>query len=213
MQDPPRQVLLAGATGLTGGELLECVLGDPAAPTVIAPARRPLPPRRGLINPVGELAALLPELRGEPEVAICCLGTTLRAAGSRAAFRALDCDLVLALARRARALGARHFLVVSAIGADAASAVFYNRVKGEMEQGLRAQDWPQLTIARPSLLDGPRRELRVGESLAAPLMRLMPGRWRSIEAAVLARALWRLAQERGAGVRVVESDALRRLGR
>ena len=82
-----------------------------------------------------------------------------------------------------------------------------------MEQALRAQNWPRLTIARPSLLDGARREFRAGERLAAPLMRFAPGRWRSIEAAVLARALWRLAREPGAGVRVVESDALRRLGR
>lgn len=213
MHHSPRQVLLAGATGLTGGELLDCLLGDAGAPIVIAPTRRPLPPRSGLINPVGELAELLPALRGEPDTAFCCLGTTIRVAGSRAAFRAVDCDLVLGLARRSRELGARHFLVVSAIGADAASPVFYNRVKGEMEQALRAQNWPRLTIARPSLLDGARREFRAGERLAAPLMRFAPGRWRSIEAAVLARALWRLAREPGAGVRVVESDALRRLGR
>ncbi len=120
---------------------------------------------------------------------------------------------MLAFARRARELGARHFLVISAMGANPGSSVFYNRVKGEMEAALRAMDWPQLTIARPSLLLGPRREFRLGERLAAPLLRWIPGKYRGIEAAVLARALWRLALEEGEGVRVVESDELRRLGR
>jgi len=121
--------------------------------------------------------------------------------------------LVLAVAQRAREMGARHFIVISALGADAQSRVFYNRVKGEMEQALQAQGWPQLTIARPSLLDGVRREVRLGERLAAPLMRLIPGKLRSIEAPVLANALWRLALEEGNGVRIVESDELRKLGR
>ncbi|WMR31241.1 oxidoreductase, partial [Metapseudomonas otitidis] len=129
------------------------------------------------------------------------------------AFRAIDLDLVVAVGRRARELGARHYLVISALGADRGSSVFYNRVKGEMEDALRDQGWPQLTLARPSLLLGPRQEFRLGERLAAPLMRLIPGKYRGIEACTLARALWRLALETGEGTRVVESDELRRLGR
>jgi uncharacterized protein YbjT (DUF2867 family) len=213
MPHPPQHVLLAGATGLTGKHLLSDLLGAPAVVRVVAPTRRPLAEHARLVNPVGALAELLPALNGDVDTAFCCLGTTIRAAGSRDAFRAVDRDLVLAVARRAREMGSRHFLVVSAIGADAGSRAFYNRVKGEMEQALQAQGWPQLTIARPSLLDGARREFRLGERLAAPLMRWVPGRLRSIDAAVLARALWRLALEPGAGVRIVESDALRRLGR
>ncbi|HSX70792.1 MAG TPA: oxidoreductase, partial [Pseudomonas sp.] len=166
-----------------------------------------------LDNPVGQLADLLPQLDGRIDAAFCCLGTTIKQAGSQEAFRAVDHDLVLAFARRARELGARHFLVVSAMGANAQSSVFYNRVKGEVEEALKAMDWPQLTIARPSLLLGPRREFRLGERLAAPLLRWIPGRYRGIEAAVLARAMWRLALEESDGVRVVESDQLRRLGR
>ncbi|MBF7730159.1 oxidoreductase [Pseudomonas sp. N040] len=213
MSHTPKHVLLAGATGLTGEHLLDRILSVPAVSQVIAPSRRALAEHAHLVNPVGELAALLPTLSGKVDTAFCCLGTTIRAAGSQGAFRAVDHDLVLAVARRARELGARHFLVISALGADARSRVFYNRVKGEMEQALQAQGWPQLTIVRPSLLDGARREFRLGERLAAPLMRLIPGKLRSIEAAVLARALWRLALEEGKGVRIVESDELRQLGR
>ena len=213
MPHTPKHVLLAGATGLTGEHLLDRILSVPAVSRVIAPSRRALTEHPHLVNPVGELAQLLPTLSGKLDTAFCCLGTTIRAAGSQEAFRAVDYDLVLAVAQRAREMGARHFLVISALGADAQSRVFYNRVKGEMEQALQAQGWPQLTIARPSLLDGARREFRLGELLAAPLMRLIPGKLRSIEATVLARALWRLALEEGKGVRIVESDELRQLGR
>ena len=209
----PQRILLAGATGLTGEHLLDRLLSEPTISRVLAPSRAPLAEHPHLDNPVGALAELLPSLQGPIDSAFCCLGTTIKQAGSQDAFRAVDHDLVLAFARRARELGARHFLVISAMGANPGSSVFYNRVKGETEAALKAMDWPQLTIARPSLLLGPRREFRLGERLAAPLLRWLPGKYRGIEAAVLARALWRLALEEGEGVRVVESDELRRLGR
>ncbi len=213
MHFTPRHILLAGATGLTGEHLLDRLLSEPTVERVLAPSRRELAAHPHLVNPQGELAVLLPKLKGKLDTAFCCLGSTITKAGSQAAFREVDFDLVLAVGARARAMGARHFLVVSALGADARSAVFYNRVKGELEQALQAQGWPQLTIARPSLLVGPRDEFRLGERLAAPFMRWIPGKYRSIDAAVLARALWRLALEEGDGVRIVESDELRRLGR
>jgi len=209
----PQHVLLAGATGLTGEHLLDRLLNEPTVSRVLAPTRKPLAEHPHLDNPLGELPALLPQLDGPLDTAFCCLGTTLKRAGSQTAFRAVDHDLVLAVGERARALGARHYLVVSALGADPRSPVFYNRVKGEMEEALRAQGWPQLTIARPSLLLGPRSEFRLGERLAAPLVRWLPGKYRGIQACTLARALWRLALEEGQGVRVVESNELRRLGR
>lgn len=209
----PQHILLAGATGLTGEHLLDRLLNERTVERVLAPSRRPLAAHPRLENPVGELADLLPQLGGRVDTAFCCLGSTIRQAGSQEAFRAIDLDLVVAVGRRARELGARHYLVISALGADRGSSVFYNRVKGEMEDALRDQGWPQLTLARPSLLLGPRQEFRLGERLAAPLMRLIPGKYRGIEACTLARALWRLALETGEGTRVVESDELRRLGR
>lgn len=209
----PQRILLAGATGLTGEHLLDRLLNEPTVARVLAPSRRPLAAHPHLENPVGDLAALLPQLSGNVDIAFCCLGTTIKQAGSEAAFRAVDHDLVLAFAERARALGARHLLVISALGADAHSPVFYNRVKGELEAALQAQDWPQLTIVRPSLLLGARREFRLGERLLAPLARWIPGKYRGIKACTLAHALWRLALEEQDGTRIIESDQLRRLGR
>ncbi|MCO8162909.1 oxidoreductase [Pseudomonas sp. 21LCFQ010] len=209
----PQHILLAGATGLTGEHLLDRLLNEPTVSRVLAPTRRPLVKHPHLENPIGDLAGLLPQLDGRVDIAFCCLGTTIKQAGSQDAFRAVDLDLVLAFAARARALGARHLLVISAIGADPKSSVFYNRIKGEMEQALQAQHWPQLTIARPSLLVGNRPETRWAEQLAAPIAKLLPGKYGAIEACSLARALWRLALEEQDGVRIVESDELRKLGK
>ena len=209
----PQHILLAGATGLTGEHLLDRLLNEPTITRVLAPSRRPLAKHPHLENPVGDPSVFLPELKGRVDIAFCCLGTTIKLAGSQEAFRAVDHDMVVAFAKRAREMGARHLIVLSAIGADPKSSVFYNRVKGEMEQSLRAQEWPQLTIARPSLLIGERTEPRLTEQLAAPLSRLIPGKYHGIEACQLARALWRLALEEQNGVRVVESDELRKLGK
>ena len=162
---------------------------------------------------MGDPALFLPQLSGRVDIAFCCLGTTIKQAGSEAAFRAVDLDMVVAFAKRAREMGARHLIVISAIGADPKSSIFYNRVKGEMEQALKAQDWPQLTIVRPSLLLGERLEPRLAEQLAGPLSKLIPGKYRGIEVCELARAMWRLALEEQDGVRVVESDELRKLGK
>ena len=209
----PQHILLAGATGLTGEHLLDRLLNEPTITRVLAPSRRPLAKHPHLENPVGDPSVFLPELKGRVDIAFCCLGTTIKLAGSQEAFRAVDHDMVVAFAKRAREMGARHLIVLSAIGADPKSSVFYNRVKGEMEQSLRVQGWPQLTIARPSLLIGDRTEPRLSEQLAAPLSRLIPGKYHGIEACQLARALWRLALEEQNGVRVVESDELRKLGK
>ncbi|MDN5516895.1 MAG: oxidoreductase [Pseudomonas sp.] len=209
----PQHILIAGATGLTGEHLLDRLLSEPTVARVLAPTRRPLAAHPHLENPVGDLQSLLPQLSGQVDTAFCCLGSTIKQAGSQEAFRAVDHDLVLAFARRARELGARHLVVISALGANPNASVFYNRVKGETEEALKAMDWPQLTIARPSLLLGARHEFRLGERLAAPLLRWLPGKYRGIDACALARALWRLALEEEDGVRVIESADLRRLGR
>jgi uncharacterized protein YbjT (DUF2867 family) len=209
----PQHILLAGATGLTGEHLLDRLLNEPTVSRVLAPTRRPLAEHAHLENPVGDLPSLLPTLSGQIDIAYCCLGTTIKEAGSQEAFKAVDLDLVVAFGKRAREMGARHLLVVSAVNADPDSSVFYSRVKGEMEQALRAQDWPQLTLARPSLLVGNRPETRWAEQLAAPIAKLIPGKYGAIEACQLARAMWRLALEEQDGVRIVESDELRKLGK
>ncbi|HCL74975.1 MAG TPA: nucleoside-diphosphate sugar epimerase, partial [Pseudomonas sp.] len=201
----PQRILLAGATGLTGEHLLDRLLNEPTVECVLAPTRKPLAEHPRLDNPIGPLRTLLPQLSGDIDTAFCCLGSTLKEAGSQEAFRAIDHDLVLAFAERARELGARHLLVISSLGANPQSNLFYCRTKGEMEEALQAQDWPQLTIARPSQLLGPRMEIRPLERMTAPLSQLLPGKYRGIAACTLARALWRLALEDNDGVRIVES--------
>lgn len=210
----PRNVIIFGASGLTGEHLLDRVLDEPTVQRVLAPSRRPLATHARLENPCGgDSQDILARLQGPVDTAFCCLGSPWRRDNTESALRAIDYELVLACARRARELGARHFLVLSTLGADPQSRLLYSRIKGEMEEALRAQDWPQLTIARPSLLIGQRSEQRVLEQLAAPMARLLLGKWRSISVCALARALWRLALEERQGVRIVESDELRRLGR
>lgn len=209
----PQRILLAGATGLTGEHLLDRLLNEPTVESVLAPTRKPLAEHPRLDNPIGPLRTLLPQLNGDIDTAFCCLGSTLKEAGSQEAFRAIDYDLVLAFAARARELGARHLLVISSLGANPQSNLFYCRTKGEMEEALQAQDWPQLTIVRPAQLLGPRMEIRPLERMTAPLSQLLPGKYRGIAACTLARALWRLALEDNNGVRIIESDELRKLGK
>ncbi|MFC0709634.1 oxidoreductase [Azorhizophilus paspali] len=209
----PQHILIAGATGLAGKHLLDRLLTEPTIARVLAPTRQPLAEHPRLENPQGPLAELLPRLSGPVDTAFCCIGSSAEQAGSQEAFRAIDHDLILAFGGRAREMGARHLLVISARCADPRSSRAYCQVKGEMEEGLKAQGWPQLTIARPTQLLGPRRELRLLDQLSDPLLRLTPGHYRAIDPCALARALWRLALEEEDGIRVVEAEELHRLGR
>lgn len=212
MTAAPRHILLAGATGLTGQKLLALLLADDSVARVCAPTRKPLPPHPKLENPVGMVSHLIAQWHGQADTVFCCLGTTIRQAGSREAFRMVDYDLPLSLGKHARALGASQYVVISALGADPSSRLFYNRTKGELEVALQKQGWPRLTILRPSLLLGARHKPRLGELFAAPFSRLLPGRWRGIEAGTVANAMWRLAKAPGSGVRIVASDELQQIG-
>lgn len=146
----------------------------------------------------------------------CCLGTTIKVAGSEAAFRRVDLDYPLAAARLALEAGARQFIIVTAVGADARSAVLYNRVKGELENALRSLPFPDgLTVLHPSLLLGERRESRPGEAIASMLMRatgpLFRGpleRFRAIDATRVAQAMRRAAETPSPGYRVLEGKSL-----
>jgi uncharacterized protein YbjT (DUF2867 family) len=140
---------------------------------------------------------------------ICALGTTIKVAGSRERFRLVDRDYPLALARLGLEQGVRHFLLVSALGADAHSRVFYNRVKGELEDALAALPLRSLSIVRPSLLLGRRAEFRLGEQVLKRLAFLVPGKYGPVHARDVAAALVRLAKEDAPGRRIVESAELR----
>jgi len=193
---PKRRVLLAGATGLVGGALLEGLLADESVTEVHVVGRRQLARQHSKLSlQVVEFAAL-PALPSADEVYLA-LGTTIKSAGSREAFRAVDYTANLAVAQAAFKAGARRIGLVSAMGADVGSSVFYNRVKGELEAALLALSTDTIVIARPALLLGDRQALgqpkRSGEEVAKRLMGalgfLLPKSVRPVQAAKVARAL------------------------
>ncbi len=222
---PAPRVLVAGASGLVGQALVVRLagLGHAARTTALlrqAAQSQTLP--SGTAHLVVDYQRLgQPDATGLPAAdwAFCCLGTTIAQAGSQAAFRAVDFDAVLAFARAALAAGATRFGLVSAMGADARSSVFYNRIKGEAEQALVAQGWPQLVIARPSLLLGDRQALgqrgRPMEQLAQRLMPslgwLVPQSLRPISADAVAAALLAAVSRDEPGTTCLVSGALQAL--
>lgn len=207
-------ILLVGATGMVGSAIREQAEGRSL--TIVA--RRPLTDlaanETAIVASSDEWAARIE--RAKPSVVLNCLGTTIRQAGSQSAFRAVDHDLVLAVAKAAKASGTEHFISVSSVGASAKSGNFYLRTKGEVEAALRALAFDRLDIMRPGLLTGQRAgPWRPGESIAMALapvtdMLLHGGarRYRSVAASAVARAMLALATTGGSGVHVHEHDAI-----
>jgi uncharacterized protein YbjT (DUF2867 family) len=214
--------LLAGASGLTGRATLDALLNAPEIGRVIAVSRRSIGrehPR--LANRIVQFERLEAQLQGlKCDVAFCCVGTTLRQAGSREAFRAVDIDCVVAFARAARAAGARRFVVVSSVGADPAAQNFYLRTKGEMEGQLQALRFESLDILQPSLLRGWRGELRPLELAATLLMPLvnplLGGKYkpyRSISARTLGAAMLGALRSGRRGMQRYDFEGLQSLAR
>jgi uncharacterized protein YbjT (DUF2867 family) len=218
-------VLLAGASGLVGGHVLARLLAKPRGPRVLAPVRRALATTHPRLDAVvadlgsaGKDADLQKRLRSHSakvDLFVCCLGTTLKAAGSREAFVAVDRELVLRMAAIARDLGARRAVLVSSVGASAQSGNFYLRVKGETERGVAALGFDRVDLLRPGLLLGERGESRPAERLAraaAPVFNvLLPGRlerYRAISADTVAAAAVALLSVRGKGTHVHEYASL-----
>ncbi|HEX7243690.1 MAG TPA: oxidoreductase [Longimicrobiaceae bacterium] len=218
----PRTALLLGATGLVGGHCLDLLLADDAYGHVTVVGRRPVSREHPKLRQhtvdfdrLADSAALFDDARD----VFCCLGTTIRAAGSREAFRRVDLEYPREAAELASRAGAERFLLVSAMGADPGSRVFYNRVKGEAEEAVRALPFREVVILRPSLLMGERTERRPAEALAqrmmGPLSFLLSGpllKYRPVEGRTVARAMVRLAKAGGTGARVVESDEIAAVG-
>jgi len=196
--DHGRVVLVAGATGLVGREILADLLADKTVAAVHCVGRRPMDIQHAKLTAHVVDFASLPAL---PKVDECfiALGTTIKVAGSQEAFRALDLKAVEAVALAVKRSGATKLGVVSAMGADTSSRVFYNRIKGEMELSLARMGFKSLVIARPSLIDGDRAALgqpgRAGEGLGLKLARglspLLPSNYKAIKASDIAHALIR----------------------
>lgn len=217
-----RTALVAGASGLVGSHVLHLLLEDPEYQRVTVVARRPLPTTHKRLEQRVLAFDGMSQMADFPRVhdVFCCLGTTIKRAGSQEAFRKVDYAYVVELARVAVRHRASQFLAVTAIGADPRSRVFYNRVKGEAEEALRRLSFEGMHIFRPSLLLGRRAERRPAERMAMMLSPLISwafmgslARYRPIKALVVARAMVRIAREGVRGVRVYESDQIRRLGR
>jgi len=211
------RLLIAGATGLIGARALDRALADPRVDAVTVVARRTLARQHPRLDHRLVDFAALPALP-PADAALCALGTTMRQAGSKQAFLAVDHDAVLAFARAARAAGATRLAVVSSVGAAAGSGNFYLDTKGRVEQALGALGFERLVLLRPSLLDGPRDEFRPLERpaiLAARLVNpLLVGPWRryrAIAAQDVADALLEAVLAQDAPARILEYDAIRKL--
>ena len=225
-------VLIAGATGLVGREAVPACLQDVGVPEVCALVRRPLNLDAVLGPLFTQAPAITPAQRArfqaiqadfqrldrEPaafqvDTVFCALGTTIRQAGSQQVFRQVDFDAPLQIARLAHAQGAKRFLLVSALGASSSSRVFYNRIKGELEDAVSAIGFEQFVIARPSLLDGERTESRPAEHIGVMLAKafgcLIPESHRPVHVRQVARALLLDARESGPGRRVLTNARMR----
>jgi uncharacterized protein YbjT (DUF2867 family) len=217
-------VAIVGGSGVVGSRATHHLLARGDVARLVSLGRRTSALQHAkLVSRVVDLqssAALAAELPDDLGVALSCLGTTMKQAGSKAAFRSVDYGAVLAFGEAARGKGARRFLLVSALGANSRSGNFYLQTKGQAEDALAQLGFPQLTILRPSLIDdqGARAERRLGERLALPLSRAFfslvgaTHRYAPISADAIARALVHLAfDETSERVRILESDRLHEL--
>ncbi|MEO1366787.1 MAG: NAD(P)H-binding protein [Acidobacteriota bacterium] len=219
--DSPRSALVVGSTGLVGGFLVRRLVDDARYGAVHAPTRRDLPFEHPELHP----HAVDFDRLGDADDAIfavddvfCTLGTTIKKAGSREAFRRVDQHYVEAVARRARAAGARRFTMVSSVGADARSSNFYLGVKGAAEDAVDACAYPELHILRPSLLLGDRPEHRLGEraatvasKLVSPLLLGPVARYRPIHARTVAAGMVGAASGGRGGKHVYTYRGIRRV--
>ena len=208
-----RTLLLVGSTGLVGQSVLQQALDHPAVGQVVAPTRRPLPAHPRLLNPVVDFEALPGDAPWwAADAVICTLGTTIKKAGSQAAFYRVDHDHPLRVAELARRQGARAFALNSALGADASSRVFYSRTKGELERDLQRLGYPSLTLVRPGLIGGERAESRPAERLGVVvsewLRPVLPARYRVVPAQRIAFHLLQAALAELPGLHVIPSDAI-----
>jgi uncharacterized protein YbjT (DUF2867 family) len=212
------RLLLVGGTGAVGQEVLKQALLDERISAVCAVTRRPLDAGKFPANP--KLENIIVDFSALPDrpvwcgvnAVICTLGTTIKAAGSKAAFAAIDLDLPVSIARKAKAAGATRFGLNSSLGANALSPNFYLRTKGDAEEQITSLGYPSLTIVRPSLIDAEREATRHGEKLgllAAKVFKpIIPQRYQPVTAQQIATALLTGIVAGKQGVSVIESDAL-----
>lgn len=216
-----KTALVLGASGLVGSHCLQLLLDNAAYDKIIVWLRKPLPVQHAklqqeIIN-FDQLSPYADKLKYVQEI-FCCLGTTIKKAGSPETFYKVDFTYPHEIAKLAAQNGVQQFLIVTALGANSRSSIFYNRVKGEIETALGKLSLPGLQIFRPSLLLGERQEFRLGERIGAIVFTALSfaffgrlRRYRAIEASVVAEAMIRIAQKNLTGVNIFESEKIQAL--
>lgn len=212
-----KRALVLGATGLVGGYCLKELLNNDEYGEIIVLARRSIPieHKKLKVSVINFEQYTLSTDRLKVDCVFCCLGTTIKKAGSRSAFRKVDYNYPLDFAVAVKAVGNPIFVIVTALGANNKSRIFYNRVKGEVEEALARIQFKSLIILRPSLLLGVREEARFGEKLATIIIPLFQPlfigalkKYRPVSAAVVARAMVQFAGLNPTGIRIIESDQI-----
>ncbi len=208
--------LLAGGTGLIGSQLLQLLVEDEGYNKVKCLTRNTLPISHDKIEIIKTNGENLNEVSSflVADDVFCCLGTTIKKAGTKEAFRKIDFDYPLHLAQLTQAHGARQFLLISALGADPSSSVFYNKAKGDVEEAIAAIGFNTYHVFRPSLLLGNRSEERSGEDAAKIFFKffgfIIPGKYKAIDSAKVARAMLAMAKKNEQGTFIYESKLLQR---
>jgi uncharacterized protein YbjT (DUF2867 family) len=216
-----KTALLIGATGLIGSELLKTLLNCKEYTKVIVLGRKSLVidhlKLEEKIIDFNQLHSL--RIDSQIDDVFSCLGTTIKKAKTQQAMRKIDVEIPLQVAKLTKALGAKHFLFVSALNANSQSAIFYSRMKGELEDEVKTIGFPSVSIFRPSLLLGKRQEFRLGEKLAEIFFYVFPfifagplKKYKAIKAQTIAAAMLNAAQLHYAGVYVYPSDHIEKLG-
>lgn len=215
-----RSAVVVGATGLVGSALVKQLCENPYYISVTTLTRRPFSfSHKKLENRVVDFDVLQERDFGNAEDVFCCLGTTRKKAGSREEFEKVDVEYPLRVAQIAKKLGANHFVVISAMGANEKSPAYYNRVKGKLEKELIEIGMPKLSIVRPSLLVGQRDEFRFGEKVGEGILKVVNPlfvgplkKYRSIEASQVAESMIWIGLYGGeAAVSIYESSDLAKM--
>lgn len=209
--------LLLGASGLTGGYCLQELLKENQFDKIITLSRKPLSVKHSKLEQIITDFSDLTNIRAtlKAEVVFCCLGTTIKKAGSKEKFRQVDYEYPLQIAQIAKENGTHTFALVSAMGADTKSLFFYSRVKGELEEALKNIHFQTLIILQPSLLLGDRKEKRLGEDIgkliSALLGFLIPAKYKAIHAQQVAQAMVKLSLQGLRGVVIKTNDEIKKV--
>lgn len=215
-----KTALIVGATGLIGGHVLRLLLQDAAYDAVKVLVRKQISTQHPKLqqhvvnfDKLQESASLL-----KADDVFCCLGTTIKTAGSQEAFRKVDHDYPVATAQLAQQQGAEKFLIVTAMGANKSSSIFYNRVKGEVEEAIKKIPFQAIHIFQPSLLLGERNEHRAGEKIGAVIFKLTNPlfigplkKYKAIQGSAVAGAMVKCARRDAAGIFTHQSDEIQRI--